>query len=172
MSSSIYNIGNWSSTTTYSLWDIAKQGSYFYYSLKNSNLNNTPSPTSASWGGMIVDVDGQTRPEFIWKPGYSSNAGQAPKVKVVRFGEGYEQRIKDGINNSLITLDVTFENRGLSEITAIQHFFFARGGVESFSYIPNPPFNKRSLFVCSNWDQIDSFYGNYTLRTKLSEVSN
>ncbi|MEK6878482.1 MAG: phage tail protein, partial [Nanoarchaeota archaeon] len=150
----------------------SKQGSYFYYSLRNSNLNNTPSPTSAFWGGMIVDVDGQTRPEFIWKPGYSSTVEQNPKVKVVKFGDGYEQRIKDGINNSLIMLDVTFESRGLTEIVAIQHFLASRQSVESFSYVPNPPFNKRSLFVVRNWSQIDNFYGNYTVRGRFEETSN
>ncbi|NAU78407.1 phage tail protein, partial [Klebsiella pneumoniae] len=46
--------------------------------------------------------------EFKWRPETAYQVGNEPKVKVAKFGNGYEQRVKDGINNQLKTYQLSF----------------------------------------------------------------
>ena len=50
---SIYNISPYKTNLTYNTNDIVSSNGLFYYSKIDSNKNNTPSVTSAQWGGTI-----------------------------------------------------------------------------------------------------------------------
>ncbi|WP_091119111.1 phage tail protein [Gilliamella intestini] len=43
-----------------------------------------------------------------WKPQNSSTISISPKVKVIKFGDGYEQHIRDCINKDFRSYNVTF----------------------------------------------------------------
>lgn len=169
MAVNLYDISNWNSTTTYSIDGIVKNGNYYYYSLVNSNLNNTPSTTSTSWGGMAVHTDGNTRPKFLWTPNYGTEFPNNPKLKTIQFGDGYKQISNDGINNNLLIINLTFDLRTQTETTAILHFLDARKGSESFVFTAPPPYNKSKLFTCKQWNSIYNFYNNYRINATFEE---
>lgn len=50
------------------------------------------------------------------------------RVLVARFGDGYEQRVGDGINIKQQTYTVNFANRTLSEITVLAAFLDNKSG--------------------------------------------
>ena len=75
----------------------------------------------------------------------------APRVKSIKFGDGYEQRIKDGIHNDLIQISLAFEGRGIKESTAILHFLESRLGKDFFFFTPPSPYNTRRKFTCKSF---------------------
>jgi phage-related protein len=90
-----------------------------------------------------------TKPEFKWRPQDNYEVSHEPRVKVIKFGDGYEQRIKDGINNQLKRYQLNFV-----EIADIGHeinaFLQARGAVESFTWRASDD-NQLRTFVCRSW---------------------
>ena len=62
-----------------------------------------------------------------------SNAIQ-PRVLKVQFGDGYEQRIQDGINNLKQEFSVTFNNRPKAEIDDIVAFLNNKAGTTAFNF--------------------------------------
>tara|TARA_A100000164_G_C21870369_1_gene754804 strand:- start:427 stop:1023 length:597 start_codon:yes stop_codon:yes gene_type:complete len=59
----------------------------------------------------------------------------APKVRIQKFGDGYEQRIVDGINNIAESYMLTFTNRAKAEADDIIAFFDTNAGVTAFDFI-------------------------------------
>jgi len=57
-----------------------------------------------------------------------------PRVLKASFGDGYEQRLIDGINNINETFSVAFNNREKEEVDDIVAFFDSKAGVTAFSY--------------------------------------
>ena len=57
-----------------------------------------------------------------------------PLVKVANFGDGYQQRVADGLNPLGETFQVTFNNREKSIADDIIDFFAASKGVTSFGF--------------------------------------
>jgi phage-related protein len=74
----------------------------------------------------------------------------APKVKTSKFGDGYEQRVADGINNDLDKWAISFTNRSGVNVQAVYDFLKARGGEESFFWVPRGESTPR-IFVCRKW---------------------
>ena len=58
----------------------------------------------------------------------------APRVLRAKFGDGYEQRMPDGINSLEMTYDVSFANRPPSEIDELVYFFDSMLGVTAFDF--------------------------------------
>lgn len=88
------------------------------------------------------------RQTFNWRPSYDSKLSQEPKVNVTKFGDGYELRSVDGINNNPETWSVEF-TRGSASFPDVLAFVQARNGVESFYW--TTPFNQQKVFVCRKW---------------------
>ena len=95
-----------------------------------------------------------------------------PKVKTISFGDSYEQRTPDGINNSLLKFNLNFNGRPLHESTAIIHFLKNRAGAESFVFTPYAPFSKTKLYKCSNFNVDFVFFNNYNINVEFQEVVN
>jgi len=95
-----------------------------------------------------------------------------PTVLRIQFGDGYEQRIAEGINSLKETFNVAFTNRPKAEIDDIIAFFDNKKGTTAFNYtIPdtNVGGNERTVkVVCEDYTQTyayDDFYScNATLR--------
>ena len=94
-------------------------------------------------------MSGENMETFHWRPQNSSTTSVSPKVKVIKFGDGYEQRIRDGINNDLRSYNVTFV--GLSEdISLIDDFLSRHNAVKAFLW-REPNTNKTIKGVCRSW---------------------
>ena len=171
---SIYNIPDWGNGVTYVkntiVYDDHATGADYYYVISESIASSTkPHNDPINWGGR-TNHNGSNKPHFFWKPSYSANINKRPRVKSIRFGDGYEQRIADGINNNLNVIDITFENRDEREAAAILHFLEERKETESFVFEPAKPYDKASLYVCRNWDSNFVFYDNYNIKVQFEEV--
>ena len=177
---SIYDtVLTWDGATTYSKYNIVLgSDSKYYYSIIDSNLNQNPITTSnlqVEWDGYIV-LNGNLIPNFFWKPSYDASIKNTPKVIINQFGNGYEQRVKDGINNNLINFTLRFDNRNELETTSILHFLAQRNATESFVY--NLPtiyaknvLNLNTRFTCMNWESIYVSYNNYQISCEFREVA-
>ena len=67
-------------------------------------------------------------------PDRNLQKGSKPRTLMAKFGDGYEQRLVDGINNIETTYSVSFVNRRKTEIDDIVRFFDSLQGVASFAY--------------------------------------
>lgn len=169
MSSSIYNVPAWAATTVYRANDIVTNGSYYYYA--KSNHTSGGSFDSSLWDGTISD-NGVTKPYFFWRPSYDVEVLNEPKIKLMKFGDGYEQRLQDGINNNLLSISVPFDKLTLDQVTAISHFLSVRNARESFIFFAPQPFYRQARFVCRSWPIRYIFRDNYNIQCRFEEVVN
>jgi len=164
---SIYNIDAWAASTNYTKNKIVIINNLYYYCLIPHISSNFVTDLAAGyWGGQISD-NGENKPYFFWKSSYRATVDNEPKIKKIQFGDGYTQRLNDGINNILPSIDLTFENIDLDETTSILHFLEVRSGSESFIYLPGAPRGILSRWVCERWSDIQNFYNNYTITAKF-----
>jgi len=89
-----------------------------------------------------------SKPTFTWLPEYESSLDQAPTVNVTKFGDGYEQRTAQGINNDpqKWTLQLSVSNAGTQDALA---FIRARNAVEAFIW--TNPLQETGTYVCRSW---------------------
>lgn len=106
----------------------------YYYSLANDNINNSPDASPDFWSAS-----------FFWLPDYSSSIDITPRKIEIKYGDGYAQRSRDGINTSPLIFSLSFNGRTDKEAAAIAHFIEQRGGVDSFVYNHATIFNKTGL---------------------------
>jgi len=174
MSVSIYNVQEWAPATIYREHDIVIISDFYFYARRThtSAGSFTTDYNNSLWGGKTIADNGEVKPEFIWTPSYNNTINNAPKVKKMQFGDGYQQRVQDGINNILLDLDFSFDDRSNDESTAILHFLNARRGVESFIFTPPPPYGKAKRFVCPSWSDTRPFYNLTNIKVKFEEVVN
>ncbi len=86
--------------------------------------------------------------EFTWDCEAGPSRPITPRVFGTKFGDGYEQRVGDGINTILEQWSLTFI-REVAEITAIDDFLKARGGV--YSFVWTAPDEVQGSWLCRTW---------------------
>jgi phage-related protein len=97
-----------------------------------------------------------------------------PAVFIAEFGDGYEQRIANGINNLKQEFNVSFATREKAEIDDIVGFFESTNGVTAFNFTfadTNASGNEETVKVyvkefSQNWDYDDY----YTLSATFKRV--
>ena len=118
--------------------------------------------TGSSFGSRTIIPDkGMTR-------------SNEPLVFVAEFGDGYQQRVANGINNLKQEFSVSFATREKAEIDDIVGFFESTNGVTAFDFTfpdTNASGNEETVKVyvtqfSQNWDY-DNFY---TLRATFRRV--
>ena len=175
----IFTIKEWETGKDYKTHDIVlytlNNKKKYFYSLKDhisETSTNPPALGSAFWGGHIVHaLSNSIKHSFIWRPSYNLVVLSVPSVIITKFGDGYEQRTAEGVNNLLLGADLSFEGRGSKEAAAILHFFSARAGRESFVLTLPHPYDLAKLYVCRDWSNNYAFYNNYSIRAKVEEVT-
>jgi phage-related protein len=106
-------------------------------------------------------------PTFTWVPTYDATKTITPKVKVITFGDGYEQRQGAGINQQRRKLSLTFK-RPIAEIEAIDTFLKARGSIEAFDYMHSG--QATGKYVCREWTRTNIAKGIDGLSATFEEV--
>ena len=88
-----------------------------------------------------------------------------PRVIKIQFGDGYEQRVQEGINNITQSFSVTFNNRPKAEIDDIMAFLDNKAGTTAFDFTypdTNASGAERTVkVVCEDYTQsysYDDFY--------------
>ena len=104
---------------------------------------------------------------FTFSPSYSVSQTVTPRVKSIQFGDGYMQRVADGINTQPRQWSLVF-NGNEAEITAIENFLIAENGVSSFTW--TPPTGAQGNFICQSWSRTFSDFNNESLSATFVEV--
>lgn len=98
----------------------------------------------------------------------------SPKVLVAKFGDGYEQRLPNGINSIDETFNATFNNRTKEEIDDITGYLASLKGATSFTYIipdTNGSGNETSIkVVCENYSQAYNYGDFYSAMATFRRV--
>ena len=85
-------------------------------------------------------------------PDFQASKASKPEVKSAKFGSGYEQRTTFGINQNPKSWSLEWANRTTADIAAIEAFFDARAGAESFDWTP-PDSVTSYKWVCREWNK-------------------
>ena len=110
---SIYNVTPWVSGDSYTKDDVVMRITYldgtttpstnavpkevkYYYALQSTSGSTAPENDTSNWGGYTT-INEEERPNFLWTPSYNVSTKHNPRVNVVKFGNGYEQRNPDGL---------------------------------------------------------------------------
>ena len=67
-------------------------------------------------------------------PDKSLSQSATTSVRVAKFGDGYQQRVADGLNSVGGSFNLTFTNRTKEDIDDMVAFFESKKGVGSFSF--------------------------------------
>lgn len=171
MDNNIYNIDSWASSTNYYKHKIITTNNLYYYaSLDHTSSSSFSTDLSnGKWNGYITH-NNENKPYFTWSPSYRHTTESQPKIKKIQFGDSYTQRVNDGINNILPSINLTFDNISIEECSAILHFLEQRAGTESFVFIPPQPRNIIGRYICEEWNDIRNFYNNYTISAKFDRT--
>ena len=108
------------------------------------------------------------------QPDKGFTRGSKPKTHIMSFGDGYEQRIADGINNLEQELNVSFSTRPKAEIDDLVAFFESLGGVTKFRFDiedSNAGSSTETIkCVCDTWNQVWAYDNFYSLTAKFRRV--
>lgn len=104
---------------------------------------------------------------FTWKGVYTARKTVEPLVRVIKFGDGYEQRQGQGINRQprSFTLKFPYPIAVADEIDA---FLRARGGLQAFNY--THPGQSAGIFVCRKWERENVTHGFDEITATFEEV--
>lgn len=106
---------------------------------------------------------------FSFVPDFGAAAAYKPRVRVAQFGDGYQQRVGDGINTMQTTWPLTFAMRDDAERDLILAFLDARGGIEAFDW--TPPFGGSAIrAVCREWNWTPEKYNLNTITATFERV--
>jgi phage-related protein len=115
-------------------------------------------------------------------PDKSMMKNSTPRVLVASFGDGYEQRIADGINNLDETYTLTFATRLKADIDDMVAFLDLKKGVSSFPLIlpdsnvlsnpagPAGVGEREVKVVTTNYSLVYNYDNFYSLSVSLKRV--
>lgn len=87
--------------------------------------------------------------DFEWQPAYNFVVGYQPRVNSAPFGDGYEQRTADGINNNLRTWQLVFTKKS-EEVNAIDQFLRQKNASDSFTWTIE---GEEVRVLCRQWNK-------------------
>ena len=105
----------------------------------------------------------------ITNPVYNTRINARPKVNTLSLGDGFEQRLTEGLNQNPLSVNLTFE---LSQTDANTAITFLNARVEdgaSFDYtLPSETSSRK--FVCTSFPRSIPFLNRVTLSCVFREV--
>ena len=105
----------------------------------------------------------------IANPKYNYTITRQPAVNVISFGDGFEQRLTEGLNQNPITLNLKFDLSQTDSTTAV-NFLNARitDGASFTFLVPNENVTKN--FVCLSYNTAIPVLNRVTLTCSFREV--
>jgi len=104
---------------------------------------------------------------FIPSRGFSNPI--KPRVKIAQFGDGYSQRIADGINNITKEWNLVFGSRDLNEVDLILEFLETQKGVTAFLWTPPGEYTAQAV-ICQDWSRTYESHISATVQAKFVKV--
>lgn len=113
----------------------------------------------ASDVNSIKNTTGQSDFEAVADRGLSRQSKH--RVLTARFGDGYEQRVLDGINTKDDMFNISFNNRDSEDINLIAGFLDDKAG-KNFEFVITDTFSSGSLTTSTVKVVCDGYNINYT----------
>lgn len=88
---------------------------------------------------------------FTWIPSIGFSKESQPEVTTTKFGSGYSQRIRYGINTITASWSLSFINQDVTTANAIVTFLELHGGAEYFLFQPAGESTYYKV-ICSTWN--------------------
>lgn len=105
---------------------------------------------------------------FTWVPTVAQYAGSATqRVRKAQFGDGYEQSLADGINNTVLSYTLQFVGDEV-KISSILAFLDAHPGATAFYW--TPPLRSQLLFKCETYSDAIPDKGTYALTATFNQT--
>jgi len=165
-------VDSWNKDVTYYKNDIvfvSGNHQYYYHSGEYTSPGTQFHPTG--WDG--VPADSKNTPwtrEFYWPPALGLQIKEEPRLRELSMGyNNYKQIHADGINQSLLKLELNFEGRDDNEAKAILHFLETHYGSKSFSLTLPAPYNAKRRFICPSWNHTYVFKNTHNVRCEIEE---
>lgn len=145
---------------------------YYYYI--NDKSSSFVRPFNISFDGTGQEIVEDANQEywtrsFQWRPSANLNVNQKFRVQKSSMGNASSQVYYDGINESLLKLDLSFKNRDDSEAYAILHFLEHCKGYLPFEFVPPAPYDRMRNFVCQEWTHVYEYKNNHSISVKFVE---
>jgi len=103
-------------------------------------------------------------------PDYGLSKESAPVVRKVQFGDGYEQRLRFGLNQNPKAWDITWNNITNADANTIEDFLNARAlDYASFTWTP-PDSGVAYKWVCEQWNKTMNAFNRNTIKAKFRQV--
>ena len=111
---------------------------------------------------------------FSGKVVYDKGITQAPAPRVLKaqFGDGYEMRVRDGINNTPRSWGLTFNNRTKEDIDKLYKFMNTLASVDTAKLtVPNSVDGEETAtVVLEDYNRVMSYDNFYSLTCTAREV--
>lgn len=104
---------------------------------------------------------------FTWSPRLEPTGTITYRTLSAKFGDGYEQRAADGINNKSQMWPLSFVGDA-AYVTPARDFLDARVGYQSFYW--TPPLGVQGLYRCSSHTLRPLGNGNYELMATFEQA--
>ncbi|KAF0812786.1 hypothetical protein IGB42_02629 [Andreprevotia sp. IGB-42] len=107
---------------------------------------------------------------FSWIPDNKQSEKAKARVRKTPFAKGFVQRARDGLNNIDRSIPLSFTVRELTEVSAINAFLTAHGGVTPFLW--TSPTGQAGKWICEEWEasRINAVYGSLTATFTLDSL--
>lgn len=103
-------------------------------------------------------------------PNYGATKQSQPKVRTVRFGDGYEKRLTFGLNQNPKVWNLSFVNLTETDSDTIETFLDARADdAASFDWSP-PDETETYKWVCEEWSKSIPFANRATIQATFRQV--
>lgn len=106
---------------------------------------------------------------FSYAADYGASLTAEPKVRSVKFGDGYEQRQKYGINTTQEAWNLTFAQRDQADTEAIIGFFEDAGAVTAFDWTA-PGESSAKKWICRSWNKTIERGNRFTITAQFDRV--
>lgn len=106
---------------------------------------------------------------FTYIPSTGFEESSDSNILQASFGDGYSQRVANGINSTVRSWNLSFVNRTLVDSEAIMSFLKARNSVQSFLW--TPPGEQESISVLAReWKKVYNSPITRNISVKFIEV--
>ena len=103
------------------------------------------------------------------KPVYNTRINTRPKVNVISFGDGFEQRLTEGLNQNPLSVNLVFELSQTDATSAIDFLNLRVDDGASFDYtLPSESSSRK--FVCTSFPRTIPFLNRVRLTCVFREV--
>jgi phage-related protein len=106
---------------------------------------------------------------FTWVPEFGSQKTVKPAVTQIKFGDGYEQRLANGLNTMAESWNLNFVHRESADALALIAFLETCAAVTAFDWTP-PDTATEKEFVCRSWTVVPEKGGRFSITAQFEQV--